>query len=53
MMQREKDHIHFVLTLHPVELILGIKKNVKIPVIGERTIEIAAGTQPDHVIKMK
>lgn len=53
MMQREKDHIHFILALHPVELILGIKKNVKIPVIGERTVEIAAGTQPDHVIKMK
>lgn len=53
MMQREKDHIHFVLTLHPVELILGIKKNVKIPVVGDRSIDIPAGTQPDHVIKMK
>lgn len=52
-LERRGDDLVYTLLLHPVELILGNKKTIKIPVVGERTIEVAAGTQPGHMIKLK
>jgi DnaJ-class molecular chaperone len=36
-----------------VEAILGTKKVLKLPVLGERTVEIKAGTQYGEVLKFK
>ncbi len=42
---RDGNNIHTVLHLSPAEAVLGIHKKIKFPLIGEREIRIAAGTQ--------
>ena len=44
--------LYFDLEIDVVEAILGTKKEITIPVIGKRTIEIEAGTQVWTVIKI-
>jgi molecular chaperone DnaJ len=39
--------------LDPVEAILGTKKHIKIPVLGDRIIDIPAGTQHGEIFKLK
>ena len=50
---REDMNLFYTLEIDPVEAILGAKRIVKLPVLGERTIEIKAGTQHDEVLKFK
>jgi molecular chaperone DnaJ len=50
-LEREDVNLRYRLELHPVELVLGIRKSVKIPVVGERTIDLAAGTQVGTVLR--
>lgn len=50
-MLREDVNLRYTLELHPVELVLGVEKSVKIPVVGERTIDLAAGTQVGSVVR--
>lgn len=42
---REGNNIHTILHISPTEAVLGIHKKIKFPLIGEREIRIAAGTQ--------
>lgn len=42
---RDGNNIHTILHIHPAEAVLGINKKIKFPLIGEREIRIAAGTQ--------
>ncbi|MDD5213744.1 MAG: molecular chaperone DnaJ [Candidatus Gracilibacteria bacterium] len=44
--------LYFDLDIDVIEAILGTKKEITIPVIGKRTIEIEAGTQVGTVIKI-
>lgn len=50
-MTREDVNLRYTLELHPVELVLGVEKPVKIPVVGERVIDLAAGTQVGSVVR--
>lgn len=50
---REDANLFYALEIDPVEAILGIKKTLKLPVLGERIIEIKAGTQHGEVLKFK
>ena len=50
---REDMNLFYTLEIDPVEAILGTKRIVKLPILGERTIEIKAGTQHDEVLKFK
>lgn len=50
---RQKTHLHYILEVSAVEMILGCEKKVKIPVLGERTLEIKAGTQHGEIVKFK
>lgn len=42
---REGNNILTTLHISPAEAVLGINKKIKFPLIGEREIRIAAGTQ--------
>lgn len=46
-------NLFYTLEIDPVEAVLGTKKVLKLPVLGERTVEIKAGTQHDEVLKFK
>lgn len=50
---REDQDLVYELAVDPVELVLGVKRKIKIPVLGERMIEIKPGTQHGEVIKFK
>ena len=50
---REDMNLFYVVQIDPVEAVLGIKKTVKIPVLGDRVLEIKPGTQHDEVLKFK
>ncbi len=50
-MRRDDVNLRYTLALDPVELVLGVEKTVKIPVIGERTIDIGAGTPIGKVLR--
>ncbi len=50
---REDMNLYYTLEIDPVEVVLGTKKVIKIPVLGERTLEIKAGTQHGEVLKFK
>ena len=50
---RDGMDLHYTLMIDPVEAILGAKKKIKIPVIGEKIIEIDAGTQNGYIFKLK
>lgn len=50
---REDMNLFYTLEIDPVEAILGVKKILKLPVIGERSVEIKSGTQHGEVLKFK
>jgi len=50
---REDTNLFYTLEIDPVEAVLGAKKILKLPVLGERTVEIKAGTQHGEVLKFK
>ncbi len=52
-LKRDDMDLHYAIAIDPIEAVLGIKKKLKIPVIGERTIEIDSGTQHGETIKLK
>lgn len=43
----------YVLRIDPVEAILGLKKPIKIPVVGERVLEIHPGTQHGEIFRYR
>lgn len=52
-LKRDWDNLHFELIIDPVEAILWAKRKEKLPLIGERTIEIKAWTQNEDILKFK
>lgn len=50
---RDELSLHYEVKLDPVEAILGTKKHIKIPVLGDRIIDIPAGTQHGEIFKLK
>lgn len=50
---REDMNLFYTIEIDPTEAVLGIKKTIKIPVLGERTLEIKSGTQYGEVLKFK
>lgn len=50
---REDINLFYTIEIDPVEAILGTKRSWKLPVLGERTLEIKAGTQHGEVLKFK
>lgn len=52
-LSRESDHLRFRVDCSPAELALGGKKTIKIPLLGERVLEIAAGTQTSETLKFR
>lgn len=50
---REDTNLFYTLEIDPVEAVLGARKTVRIPVLGERSVEIKAGTQHGEVLKFK
>lgn len=50
---REDMNLFYTIEIDPVEAILGMKKTLKLPVLGERTVEIKAGTQHGEIFKFK
>lgn len=51
-LKRDWVNLYFELEIDVVEAILGTKKEIHIPVIGKRNVEIKAWTQPETVIKI-
>ncbi|MDP2090797.1 MAG: DnaJ C-terminal domain-containing protein [Candidatus Gracilibacteria bacterium] len=51
-LKRERVNLYYELEIDVIEAILGTKKEINIPVIGKRNIEIKAGTQADTIIKI-
>lgn len=49
---RDESNILTVLRISPAEAVLGIHKKIKFPLIGEREIRIAAGTQHGKKIQL-
>jgi molecular chaperone DnaJ len=52
-LRREDINLYYIVEIDPVEAILGIKKTLRIPVLGDRSIDIKPGTQHNEVIKFK
>ena len=51
-LKRDGSNLHYNVEIDVIEAILGTKKDINIPVIWKRTIEIKAGTQVDTIIKL-
>lgn len=51
-LKRDGDNLYYTVEVDVIEAILGTKKDVNIPIIGKRSIEIKAGTQDGNVIKL-
>ncbi|MDD2871429.1 MAG: DnaJ C-terminal domain-containing protein [Candidatus Gracilibacteria bacterium] len=51
-LKRDGVNLYYELEIDVLEAILGTKKEINIPVIGKRNIEIKAGTQPETIIKI-
>ena len=52
-LKRDEDNLHFDLNIDPVEAVLGSKRKEKIPLLGDRSVEIKAWTQDGDIIKFK
>lgn len=52
-LKRDGDDLHWTLSIRPVEAVLGARRKVKLPVLGERVIEVAPGTRHGHVIRFR
>lgn len=50
---RDENDLRWTLSIHPLEAILGAHRTLKLPVLGERNIEIAPGTQHGHTIRLR
>lgn len=50
---REDMNLFYTIEIDPTEAVLGTKKTLKLPVIGERIVEIKSGTQYGEVLKFK
>lgn len=51
-LQRDGVDLHYHLDIEVVEAVLGTKKEVNLPILGKRTFQVDAGTQPGSVIKI-
>lgn len=51
-LKRDWNDLYYDLEVDVIEAILGTKKEINIPVIWKRTIEIKAGTQPNTTLKV-
>ncbi|MDD2487344.1 MAG: J domain-containing protein [Candidatus Gracilibacteria bacterium] len=52
-MKRDGVNLNYDLVIDPIEAILGSKRKIKFPILGERTIEIKPGTQNSDMLKFK
>ncbi len=52
-LRREGADLHYALDLDPAEMVLGCKKKISIPVVGEREIEVKAGSQHGRAVRFK
>lgn len=51
-LKREGEDLYYDLEIDVIEAILGTKKEISLPILGKRMIEIAAGTSHGTVIKL-
>lgn len=51
-LQRKGNDLHYTLWLDPFEVVLGTKKELNLPLIWKRKIDIPAGTLDGKVIKL-
>lgn len=52
-LERDGADLHYALQLDPVEMVLGAVKKVSIPVIGEREINVQAGSQHGKSVRFR
>ncbi len=52
-LERDGADLHYHLDLDPVEMVLGNVRKVSIPVVGEREIEIKAGSQHGKAVRFR
>ncbi len=52
-LKRDEDNLYYDLDIDPVEAILWLNKKIKLPILGERTINIKSWTQHWEIIKLK
>ena len=52
-LSRDGENLHYTIDADILEAILGSKKEINIPIIGKRIVQIDAGTQFWTVIKLK
>jgi molecular chaperone DnaJ len=50
---RDGADLHYEVRLSPAEVTLGIKRDIDIPIIGKKTLEIPAGTQSGDTKKYR
>lgn len=51
-LKREGNDLHFTQDIDVIEAILGTTKEIQIPILGKRSIEIPSGTQVGTIIKL-
>ena len=52
-LRREGADLHYMVSVSPAEAALGVERNIDLPILGKRTIEIKAGTQHGLVISFR
>ena len=52
-LERRDLDLVYTLALDPVEFVLGTRRTIEIPVLGEHPIEVAAGTQVGEVLRYR
>ena len=50
---RERENLHYEVSLSPAEAVLGTEKTIEIPVLGKKTITVKSGTQYGTEIHFK
>ncbi len=50
---RDGSTLHYTVNITPPEAVLGIKKNIDLPVLGKKTINIDAWTQHDTIMRFR
>ena len=51
-LKRDGEHLYYSIEVDVIEAILGTKKEISLPILGKRTVEIKAWTQDGTVIKI-
>lgn len=51
-LKRDGENLYYSVEVDVIEAILGTKKEINIPILGKRNVEIKAGTQDGAVIKV-